>query len=25
VPLVIEIMLDNPEATWGNACYPVVE
>ena len=25
VPLVIEIMLDNPEATWGTACYPVVE
>ncbi len=25
VPLVIEIMLDNPQALWGDACYPVVE
>jgi hypothetical protein len=25
VPLVIEIMLDHPEALWGDACYPVVE
>jgi len=24
VPLVIEIMLDHPEALWGDACYPVV-
>jgi hypothetical protein len=25
VPFVIEIMLDHPEALWGDACYPVVE
>lgn len=25
VPLVIEIMLDNPATLWGEACYPVVE
>ena len=25
VPVVIEIMLDHPEALWGDACYPVVE
>ncbi len=25
VPLVIEIMLDHPEALWGDAVYPVVE
>lgn len=25
VPLVIEVMLDHPEALWGDACYPVVE
>ena len=25
VPMVIEIMLDHPEALWGDACYPVVE
>jgi hypothetical protein len=25
VPLVIEIMLDHPEALWGDACYPVVD
>lgn len=25
VPLVIEIMLDNPNTLWGDACYPVVE
>ena len=24
VPLVIEIMLDNPNTLWGDACYPVV-
>lgn len=24
VPLVIEIMLDNPTTLWGDACYPVV-
>jgi hypothetical protein len=24
VPLVIEIMMDNPAALWGDACYPVV-
>lgn len=24
VPLVIEIMLDNPGTLWGDACYPVV-
>ncbi len=25
VPVVIEIMLDNPKTLWGDACYPVVE
>lgn len=25
VPLVIEIMLDNPQTIWGDAVYPVVE
>jgi hypothetical protein len=25
VPVVIEIMLDNPDTLWGDACYPVVE
>lgn len=24
VPVVIEIMLSNPNTLWGNACYPVV-
>ncbi|MDF3918393.1 HEPN domain-containing protein [Salinicola salarius] len=25
VPLVITVMMDNPHALWGDACYPVVE
>ncbi|MCQ4346388.1 HEPN domain-containing protein [Pseudomonas stutzeri] len=25
VPLIIELMMDNPDALWGDACYPVVE
>lgn len=25
VPVVIETMLDHPEALWGDACYPVVD
>jgi len=25
VPLVIEIMMDNPATLWGDACYPVVK
>jgi hypothetical protein len=25
VPLVIEIMMDNPGTLWGEACYPVVK
>jgi len=25
VPLIIEIMLDNPNTLWGEACYPVVK
>ncbi|MGU5694693.1 hypothetical protein [Aeromonas veronii] len=25
VPLIIELMLDNPDTLWGDACYPVVE
>ena len=25
VPIVIEIMMDNPATLWGDACYPVVE
>ena len=24
VPAIIEIMLDNAESYWGEACYPVV-
>lgn len=24
VPLVIEVMMDNPDTVWGDACYPVV-
>jgi hypothetical protein len=24
VPLVIEVMMDNPQTLWGDACYPVV-
>jgi hypothetical protein len=25
VPLVVEIMMDNPGTLWGDACYPVVK
>jgi hypothetical protein len=25
VPLVIEVMLDNPNTLWGDACFPVVK
>lgn len=25
VPLIIELMMDNPNTLWGDACYPVVE
>ena len=25
VPLIIELMMDNPDTLWGNACYPVVD
>ena len=25
VPFVIQLMMDNPDALWGDACYPVVE
>jgi hypothetical protein len=25
VPLVIEIMMDNVDTLWGDACYPVVD
>ena len=25
IPLIIEIMLDNPEEAWGEIYYPVVE
>jgi hypothetical protein len=25
VPLVIEIMMDNVNTLWGDACYPVVD
>lgn len=25
VPLIIELMLDNPDTLWGDACYPVVQ
>ena len=24
VPLIIELMMDNPHSLWGDACYPVV-
>lgn len=25
VPLILEVMLDNPDALWGDACFPVIE
>jgi hypothetical protein len=25
VPLIIEVMMDNPTTLWGDACYPVVK
>ncbi|MDR2195776.1 MAG: hypothetical protein LBE50_04135 [Gallionellaceae bacterium] len=25
VPIIIELMMDNPNTLWGEACYPVVE
>jgi hypothetical protein len=25
VPYIIELMLDNPNTLWGDACYPVIE
>ncbi|WP_455925229.1 hypothetical protein [Pseudomonas putida] len=25
VPLIIQLMLDNPDTLWGDACYPVVK
>jgi len=25
VPLVVELMMDNPHAQWGSVCYPVVD
>ena len=25
VPFVIQLMMDNPDTLWGDACYPVVE
>lgn len=25
VPLLIKLMLDNPNTLWGDACYPVVK
>ena len=25
VPLILEVMMDNPNTLWGDACYPVVE
>ena len=24
IPLIIELMMDNPDTLWGDACYPVV-
>lgn len=24
VPVIILLMLDNPETLWGDACYPVI-
>jgi hypothetical protein len=25
LPLIIELMMDNPDTLWGDACYPVVD
>jgi hypothetical protein len=25
VPFVIQLMMDNPNTLWGDACYPVVD
>jgi hypothetical protein len=25
VPLIIEVMMDNPKTLWGDAVYPVVK
>lgn len=25
VPMIIELMLNNPDTLWGDACYPVVQ
>jgi hypothetical protein len=25
VPVIIEIMMDNPQTVWGSAVYPVVK
>ena len=25
VPVIIELMMDNPDTLWGDACYPVVD
>jgi hypothetical protein len=25
VPLIIELMMDNPATLWGDACFPVVK
>ena len=25
VPFVIQLMMDNPDTLWGDACYPVVK
>ena len=24
VPLILEVMLDNPGTLWGDACFPVI-
>ena len=25
VPLLVHLMMENPDAVWGDPCYPVVE
>ena len=25
VPFIIQLMMDNPDTLWGDACYPVVD
>jgi hypothetical protein len=25
VPVILTVMMDNPDSLWGDACYPVVQ